>query len=273
MQLLYWPLRLVEKWPGNPKEHDLWFLEHSITEHGFNDPLARDSQTGKLVEGHGRTDALRDMKDSGDDPPDNVAPVGPRGTWADAEGRTVPGDVDPQPGDWLVPVLELDFDDHTQVEAYMMAHNRAAERGGWDDALLAQAFQRQYEGTGDVDDTGFTPDEAERLLDEAGVTDDVDPQDPAEIDFGDGGGPPEPSGSANTKEVLDPSDVEDHQTGGDGTTGSIKTLQVFLKKENYERVHECLSDLADVFGTDTTADTVREIIFDCHERHRTKEEG
>lgn len=271
MQLLHWPLRLVEKWPGNPKEHDLWFLEHSITEHGFNDPLARDATTGKLVEGHGRTDALRDMKDSGDSAPEHVLPVNAGGSWPSGQA-TVPDDVHPQPGDWLVPVLELDFNDSQQVEAYMLAHNRAAERGGWDDDLLAKAFQRQYEGTGSVDDTGFTPDEAESLLDQAGVTDDVDPEDPAEIDFGDNGAPPTPTSSSNTKEVLDPSDVEDQQGDDSSSTGAIKTLQVFLAKKNYERVHECLDDLADVFGTDTTADTVREVIFDAHERHSTAQE-
>jgi hypothetical protein len=266
MKLLYWPLRLVEKWPANPKDHDLWFLEESIEKHGFNDPLARDANTGKLAEGHGRTDALRDMKSNGTPPPENVHAVQPRGTWPSGESITVAPDADPQPGDWLVPVLELDFDDENKLEAYMMAHNRAAERGGWDDELLAQAFQRQYEHTGDVADTGFSPDEAQALLQDAGVTDDVDPEDPGNIDFGDDDGPH--TQGPNTKEVLDPSDVEDQKAGGDGaTTGGIKTIQVMLQKDQYEKLHECLADLKDVFGVDTTSDAIREAVLDCHENH------
>lgn len=268
MQIEYYPLRRIEKWPGNPKDHDLWFLQTSINEHGFNDPMARDANTGKLVEGHGRTSALRQMKDKGQAPPDNIIPY----TGPDDAPKNITDEVAPNPGDWLVPVITLDFDSDEQVEAYILAHNKAAERGGWDDELLAEVLQRQFEGTGEVKDTGFSPDEAEALLDSAGLTDDVDPTDPDEIEFGDDG----PTVGTPEYDVVDSptsGNGEDHSgsSGVQANTG-VKQMQLLLERENYLKVQECLKDLAQVFGTETSTDTVLEVILEAHERHCTAKE-
>lgn len=143
LELEYYPLSEIEGWPGNPKSHDVPFIEKSISSHGFNDPIARDASSSRLVEGHGRTKALRAMKERGEDPPKNVR----------AEGD-----------DWRVPVLTLDFRSEEHVEAYMIAHNRSGERGGWDEETLAESLARQKASSRDESESGFEEEEIEDLI-------------------------------------------------------------------------------------------------------------
>lgn len=142
LEIEYYPLSEIEGWPGNPKAHDVPFIEKSIDKHGFNDPLARDS-SGVLVEGHGRTKALRRMKD---------------------RGKPAPEHVQIESGTWLVPVLTLDFQSDEHREAYMIAHNKSTEKGGWDDETLAEVLARQKAERPDASDTGFGEEEMEGLI-------------------------------------------------------------------------------------------------------------
>lgn len=137
IRIEYVPLAQVRRWPGNPKNHDIGSIRLSLERFGFSDPLAFDETTGKLIEGHGRIEALEQMRlDS--------RPL-PLRIRAASDGN-----------DWLVPVVRgIEFKTETEAAAYLVAHNRIVERGGWDDEALIEALDdvRQHteqalEGTG-----------------------------------------------------------------------------------------------------------------------------
>ncbi len=74
-------MRLGDVQPAevNPKGHDGSIAE-SIGRFGFNDPLALDERTGRLVEGHGRLDELKARRARGESPPARVR-VDDDGEW------------------------------------------------------------------------------------------------------------------------------------------------------------------------------------------------
>lgn len=115
LNLEYLPLSDLKRWPRNPKDHDLGTIHQSIQRFDFNDPIAVNVRTGYIVEGHGRVDALQQMKAAGDPRPYHIAEV---------------------EDEWLVPTLKLDMDEK-EAEAYGLAHNRLTELGGWNDDQLA----------------------------------------------------------------------------------------------------------------------------------------
>lgn len=116
--------RLDELVPAdrNPRTHSLADIERSIRELGFNDPPCVDERTGKLVEGHGRVEALSAMMRAKQEPPRNVG--------VDKDGM------------WTVPVLRgISFASDAEAEKYILAHNRLVEKGGWDATRLAAIFE------------------------------------------------------------------------------------------------------------------------------------
>ena len=116
-QIKWLPLSEIERWPRNPKKHDIPGIKDSLRRFGFIETPVRDERTGKLVAGHGRIEGLTSMRDAGEDPPGNI--------------RVRPD------GEWLVPVTcGLSFKDDLTAEAYIIASNRLTELGGWDDLLV-----------------------------------------------------------------------------------------------------------------------------------------
>ncbi len=102
----YVPLTEVQRWPRNPKQHAF----------GFVDPLIIDENSGKLVAGHGRLEALAKLKQ---------------------EGKPRPTRIRESNGEWLVPVLRgVGFKEAKEAEAYLIADNQTVMLGGWDDKLL-----------------------------------------------------------------------------------------------------------------------------------------
>lgn len=145
LRIEYVPLSTVEGWPGNPKLHSEDELAESMERFGFLDPVAVDERTGRLVEGHGRIDTLRAMRDEGLSPPGQI--------------RTN------ESGEWLVPVVRgLEFKDEYEAQAYLLAHNRITERGGWDEkALHEMLVELQDEADAALEGTAFTADDVDRL--------------------------------------------------------------------------------------------------------------
>src|SRR5262245_51034094 len=80
----YVPLATLELWDRNPKRHDLEKLAESIRRYGFKDPPklepALNSGRGGIVEGNGRAQVLRSMKEAGEPPPRGIA-VDEAGGW------------------------------------------------------------------------------------------------------------------------------------------------------------------------------------------------
>lgn len=137
----------------NPKQHDLPTIRASLSRFGVSDVAAiLNESTGRLVAGHGRITALREMRGAGD-----PVPVGVH----------VSGD-----GAWTVPVLHgVSFANEAEAEAFLLAHNRTTELGGWDATHLKDMLEDHRL---DLEATGFTVDDLRPL----GSDDNPDDDDP-----------------------------------------------------------------------------------------------
>ena len=158
LRIEYMALTKLKRAPRNPKEHDLGMLHSSIARFGFVSPIILDEQTGRLVAGHGRLDALQQMKASGKGPPERVV----------AEN-----------GEWLVPVIRgVAFDDEREAEAYLLADNRATELGGWDESALAEVLA-DFAADDALEGMGWDVEDVDALL-KAAAPDRWDDEGPAE---------------------------------------------------------------------------------------------
>lgn len=138
----YVPLEELNKWPSNPKEHDLGAIAASMIRFGMRDPIGVNRNNHFIEEGHGRLDTLSALKRQGRPAPKYVL--------VDEQGR------------WLVPVLLFDDDEMTQ-RGYMLAHNRTQDLGGgYDDAKLLEELEAQA-NYGMLPGTGFDGDDVEAL--------------------------------------------------------------------------------------------------------------
>lgn len=154
MKLEWVPLGDALRHERNPKDHDEALIRASVLRFGFNDPLAVNETTGKLLEGHGRLTVLAEMKEKGDQPPARVK-------------------LRKKDGEWLVPMIRgLTFASDAEAEAYMVAHNRASESGGWVDTMLGQMLKDFDTSDGELwNAIGFTAKDAERLAASADFSD------------------------------------------------------------------------------------------------------
>lgn len=150
MRLHYVPLQelLSQQMEGNPKAHDIAGIIDSIVRFGFNDPVVRSVYDGEIVivEGHGRVLAMDQLsRENGLIAlPQNIK----RG----------------QNGEILIPVIDIELPPE-EAKAYVLAHNKLTENGGWDNALLAQALSEIAEvDSGLLEVTGFSEDEILDLL-------------------------------------------------------------------------------------------------------------
>lgn len=143
MRIVYEPLSSVARWPRNPKLHDAKSLDDSIERFGYCDPITIDEGTGHLVEGHGRIEALQRRKEAGDPPPARIVEEG---------------------DEWLVPVVRgVSFRDELEAEAYVVAHNKISEAGGWDNFALVEVLRAQRDAGAGLAGTGWKDDEVGKL--------------------------------------------------------------------------------------------------------------
>ena len=115
----------------NPRTHSdaqIAQLAASIVEFGWTNPILVDGENG-VIAGHGRLLAARRL------------------------GMTE------------VPVIELAHLDAAQKRALIINDNRIALNAGWDDALLVLELADLSDAGFDLDLTGFSASEIERLLD------------------------------------------------------------------------------------------------------------
>lgn len=118
LRIEYVPLSEVAPAGKNPKRHDLEAIKASMRRFGYVVPVTRDDRTGKLVAGHGRREALEEMRRAGEEPPRRVRARG---------------------GEWHVPVLRgVSFKTAEEAEAYLLADNRLGELGGWDEGMVGE---------------------------------------------------------------------------------------------------------------------------------------
>lgn len=144
IRIEYVPLRALQRWPRNPKEHDIGAIHASVQRFGFVSPIVVDEASGRIVAGHGRLDLLLTMKKNGEQPPPRIK---------------VRDD-----GDWMVPVVRgIAFASEREAEAYLIADNQATILGGWNDADLYEMLARQA-SEGALLGTGFDADDVDDLM-------------------------------------------------------------------------------------------------------------
>lgn len=132
--------------PSNPKSHDIGAIVVSINTFGFMDRLVVNRRTQHILSGHGRVEALREMRRNFNDPPTGVEVIDEA---------------------WLVPVDYVDLPEE-QESAALVSLNRLVELGGWDDHALATLLQEiAAQDTDLLAATGFDEDDLAEMLDNA----------------------------------------------------------------------------------------------------------
>jgi hypothetical protein len=136
-------IQTLEPAKRNVKTHDLAAIKASIRRFGFGAPLITDTRTGRLVGGHGRVDALREMRDAGEEPPAGVRLI--------KKGKR-----------WKVPVFAWTSSDDDEADAFAIALNRVQDAGGYDLPSLEQLAA--VLGPDGLAGTGFTEAEIDSLV-------------------------------------------------------------------------------------------------------------
>lgn len=144
MIIKYVPLDTVARWDRNAKKHNIPKLIESFIQHGFKDPMkyepALNGGKGGIVEGNGRAEALKTMRNQNPKKP-------PRG-------------VTVQDGKWLVPVIfGVDAKSAKAAEAYGVDANNLVVMGG-DDSVgdVMKLWEDQAIGLfQDLKQSGFMP--------------------------------------------------------------------------------------------------------------------
>ena len=120
----YVALAHLQRWPKNPKKHDVPGIKASILRFGYVAPIVLDEGTGRIVAGHGRLDSIAEIKVE---------------VEKKVEGVARPKNILERGGEWYVPLLRGNtFESEREAEAYVIADNRHVETGGWDAALHAE---------------------------------------------------------------------------------------------------------------------------------------
>lgn len=112
--LEYMPLSAIQPALRNAKNHAEPQISAGINQFGLGELPLLDERTGRLVAGHGRRSDLIAKRDAGENPPDGIR-------------------VDPDSGDWLVPIIR-GWSSRSDAEAAAagVAFNRIGQNGGWD---------------------------------------------------------------------------------------------------------------------------------------------
>ena len=140
------PLSSLQPNPRNAKLHDTRRIDSSLGQFGYVEPVSVDARTDFLISGHGRVESLTARKARGEPPPDKVQ-------------------VDPDSGDWLIPVVTgWASKDDTEADAVLVTLNRLGEKGGGDAAPLYSILSELAEDAPSLlDMVGYTDAELEVL--------------------------------------------------------------------------------------------------------------
>lgn len=144
----YVPVDEVVPAEVNPRQHaSIEKVKGSIRRFGFVDGAVHDGRTGRIIAGHGRTEALAAMRAAGEPAPEGVV--------VDGSGR------------WLMPV-QVGWSSATDEEASVLLVNlnRLVETGGWVEGGLAALLSdlRASLPVADFELTGFDSAELDAML-------------------------------------------------------------------------------------------------------------
>ena len=120
------PVAELIPYVGNARKHDkdnVAEIASSISEYGFNDPIAINEKDNIIIEGHGRLLAAKQL------------------------------------GMETVPVIKLGHMSPAQIKGYTLIHNRLAEKSEWDTKILENELQKLIEMDFNIMATGFGPED------------------------------------------------------------------------------------------------------------------
>ena len=151
IEIEYMDLDDIVEADNNPKDHDLGVIYNSIKRFGFNNPIILNDSNGKLLVGHGRLQALKMMRDNGEQAPDRI------NVEKDLEDDRIEF--------WYVPVVKgVNISNPAEAQAYLLADNRLTELGGWKNIDLIESLNEIMEETGDLDGTGYDLEDIDTIL-------------------------------------------------------------------------------------------------------------
>lgn len=182
-------------YPGNPNKHgdeQIALLAKIIRARGWRHPVIVSTFSGRVVAGHGRIEAAKLL------------------------------------GVAQVPVERQAFGSEAEEREFLLADNRLAELAERDNALLKDLLEQLAAGSEDMDLTGYTEEDIERLMTQF------------HIDRPDG----DASGASPWARVGD---------AGDGVMFSFGTIQRRLPTELFEAFSQCV-------GADNLEEWLREAI-------------
>lgn len=129
IQITYKPVQDLIPYARNSRTHSdaqVSQIAASIREFGWTNPILLDGENG-IIAGHGRLLAAQKL------------------------------------GETQVPTIELSHMTEAQKRAYVIADNKLALNAGWDDEMLMAEFEDLKDAGFDLELTGFTLDEIEKL--------------------------------------------------------------------------------------------------------------
>lgn len=123
--LVYVPLEELRDAERNPKRHNIEAIKASLRQFGVADVIGIiDGRTERLIGGHGRTEALRDLH---------------------IEGVPAPDGIRVKNDKWLVPIFRgWSSKDDVEANAMIIALNQHVIAGGFDRALLDDMMRELY---------------------------------------------------------------------------------------------------------------------------------
>lgn len=164
------PALLAMAHKRNPKDHDIGSLVSSFVRFGFIAFPTIDEASMTMVAGHGRCEALEQMRTVGvTDSAGNVSKAPPSGITVDSDGT------------WLVPVVRgIDFKSEKERDAYVIADNQNVMAGGWKFDILSEMLT-ELRDDGGFEGLGFETIELNALLGQYAHEPPNDGQDPEQM--------------------------------------------------------------------------------------------
>jgi hypothetical protein len=205
------PLTHLQKWPRNPKGHDIPAIKQSIAKFGFVQPIVLDEGTSRMVAGHGRLEALIELHRDGAALPKRIVQQGD--------------------GEWLVPVLRgVVFASEREAEEYLLVDNRLVEKGGWTPVIgpiFTEYVQTKYQPI------GWTPDEVTHLAAKYMPTEDMSGFAREEFEAPTKDGKPKPDGNWFYVEYY----------GDDARFTALKTQLAPVMRTGHEVLHDVFEEM------------------------------
>ena len=208
MQIESVPVSDLKEYEKNSRTHSddqVAKIAASVEEFGFTNPILIDESNG-VIAGHGRLQAAKRI---------NIGEV---------------------------PCIRLAHLSESQKRAYVIADNKIAESGGWDDEMLKMEILELAQDDYDLKLTGF---------DEAGLD----------------------SILAISEEVMEAVQKKrDHKETGHSQQDTVRQVILIYTSDEYPRVMEAMREYAEEHGLSSNTEVVNHLLENAPSKDRKKED-